>query len=41
MAAVKGSLETAVAFEYVDEADIVEARAIADRICAMTYRLSR
>ena len=38
---IKGSLETAVAFEYVEAADIADALVLADRICAMTYRLSR
>ncbi len=40
-AEVKGSLEVAVAFEYVERCEVVAALELADRICAMTFRLSR
>ena len=38
---VKGSLEAAVAFEYVERSEIAAAFELADRICAMTYRLAK
>jgi len=38
---IKGSLETAVALEYVERSEILAAFDLADRICAMTFRLTR
>ena len=40
-AEVKGSLEVVVAFEYVERDEITAAFELADRICAMTYRLAK
>ncbi|HUS26849.1 MAG TPA: four helix bundle protein [Kofleriaceae bacterium] len=40
-AEVKGSLEAAVAFEYIERREIAAAFERADRICAMTYRLAK
>jgi hypothetical protein len=38
---VRGSLEGAVAFEYVERSEIAAAFELADRICAMTYQLAK
>jgi hypothetical protein len=38
---VKGSLEAAVAFEYVERNEFTTAFELADRSCAMIYRLAK
>ena len=40
-AEVKGSLEVAVAFEYVERGEITAAFELADRVCATAYRLAK